>query len=456
MIRRLLAILALALVAPLAGDDRIVAASADYEAVKASGTDDYLYVRYLIVSPEEGIEAPVHWQRALAFTLASASLEVNLNRQLPIAIAPGVYRVDLRGLGWDTHDLMEVLKTEGYPYGHEKNPLYIRGDWLIYQLGDSSESVAYETLLFGKDGRPKNRDEWLAKLGVDVAQVEKLELEHGLIEGRSGVAVQSGASGNKIRVLKFYDRLGGYASGTLDFLKITPENSPLEHPDLKGIKHDGEEWIVGVTKSWSRDPAYDIKTTGRGALQFYFLTNGDGGNVTEAPLKLVEDHSKFKGIASIRTPGSCISCHTTGLNAPTVNLLQSWIEGGIELKAKDYDAQQFIERFHLGGVSTEIERANEDFAATINAACSCKPPEAVAAYVAANDWYRADVTLETAAMELGCTPEELRNALAYASEAGVDVGGHLSALAHGEPVGRFTWEGLYLKAVDYLAAWRHA
>lgn len=453
---RLVAIVALLFAAPAFADVREDAARVDWEAIKATGTDDYLHVRYLIVPPDESIEAEPNWRRALSFTLPSSSLKPALNLQLPVRIAAGVYRIDLRGLGWKSEDLIEVLKVEGYPYSHQANPLCIRGDWLIYQLADTSESIAYEALLFGHDSRPKNRDEWLAKLGVDPAESRRRELNHGLIEGRSGVAVQSGAEGAKVRVLESFDRLGGYAWGTRDFIKLTAENSPLEKPDLEGLKHDGEEWIIGLAKSWTIDPHYGIEESGRGALQFYFLSAGDGTNVTEAPLKLVEDHSKFKGVASIRTPGSCVSCHAVGLLKPTENVLQTWIEAGVELKSKDYAAKEFIERWHLGGVAREIERANDDFGAAIEAACDCTGPQAVAAYIGANDFYRADVTLETAAMEHGCTPDDLRNAIAYASEKGFDVGGHVAALAHGHPVNRIVWEGEYLETAGYLTLWRNA
>jgi hypothetical protein len=436
-------------------DDRITAANHDYAPIKARSQNDdlYLYVRYLIV-PREA-ETEINWEAALRFAIPSASLETNLNRQLPLKIADGVYRIDLRGLGWKAADLIEVLKVQKYPYSHHANPLCIRGDWLIYQLSDQSESIAYPRLLFGAN-QPKNRDEWLQRLGVDRKEVERLELNHGLIETQSGVAVQSGSRGQKIRVLEFFDRLGGYASGTRDFLKVDADNSPLERIDFKGLKHDGEEWIIGLPKFWYADREYGIAESGRGALQYYFLAAGDGSIVAEAPLKLVEDHSKFKGVASIRNPGSCVSCHIDGLNPPTRNGLKHWIESGVELKAKSYDARQFAERFHLTGTAKVIERSNADFAETIVAACGVKPAEAVGAYIALNDYYRSDVTLEIAAAELGATAEELKLAIAYASEQKIEVGGHLASLAHGVPIGRFTFESLYLKTEAYLQAWRTA
>lgn len=449
---RLFAILTLALAAPALGDGRLNAALADWHAIQATGTDDYKFVRYPYYPPEGFHD--IDWKAALSLALISASLEQNLNRQLPYPIADGVGRVDLRGLGWDSNDLIAVLKAEKYPYSHLENPVHIRADWLIDKL---AEAATYETLLAGRDNRPKNREDWLKLLQVDVKKATDNKLNFGLIEGRSGVAVQSGASGHRYRILENFDAGSvGYAWGTRDFLKIEPGNSPLEKPDLKGLKHDGEEWIIGVPKSWYPDLIYGIASQGRGAAQVYFLSAGDGSSVVEAPAALVEDHSRFRGLSSIRTPGSCINCHVQGLNAPTENALAEWLKAGVELKAKDYEAQIEVERFHFGGVEKEIERANEDFAAAIEAACGCKPAEAVKAWSAAIDFYRADVTLEVAAMEHGCAPDELRNAIAYASEAGIEVPGPVAALAHGFTMGRPTWEGYYLTVAAYLAAWRKA
>ena len=437
----------------LQADDRIAAAKADYEILKSAFAPDqsFVYIRYLIFPLEE--EGGVNWDAAVRFAIPSASLERNLNKQIPLKIADGVYRIDLRGLGWSPSDLIHVLTVQKYPYSTTYNPLYIRGDWMIYQLSDQSESIAYPTLLLGR-GASNKRDGWLKSFGVDRRQVEAEELNHGMVEAESGVAVQSGAAGHKIRILEFFARLGGYASGTRDFLKITVDNSPLENPDLKGLKHDGEEWIVGVPKLWHVSEEYQIREEGSGVLQYYFLSDGAGNVVGEANVKLVEDKLKFKGLASIRSPGSCVNCHSSGLNQPAKNGLKSWIEAGVELKAKEYEDQEFVDRWHLSGTSKNIERANEDFSDTVKVATGVEASEAVAAYVAANDFYRADVTLAVAAAELGATEDDLRNALAYASDKEIAIGGHLSSLAHSQPIGRHTWESLYLSASSYLELWR--
>jgi hypothetical protein len=70
------------------------------------------------------------------------------------------------------------------------------------------------------------------------------------------------------------------------------------------------------------------------------------------------------------------------------------------------------------------------------------------------EFYDADLSLSTAAAELYTTAEELRLALAYASNAGVELGARLSALPHGGLVTRAAWEGGgYAKAEYAMQLW---
>ncbi len=429
-----------------------------FEKLSAEGK---AFTRYLIVNPDaptydeagEFAGFEVNWIAAMNFGVASTSREPNLNHQLPARVADRVYRIDLRRLGWDYHDFARVV--ENYPYSDRKNPLFIRADWLLKELSDQSERDSYLRLLVGGKNIPKTRDQALSLFEVDVQKVRRLKLDFGVIETKSSVAVQKGAT-DKTRVLEFIEHFGGYASGTKDYLQITPDNSPLDAVDPSKTRHDGEEWIIGVAKVWTHYKADGTIEGGRGALQAYFLSDGKGNVVTEAPAKLVEDHTKFAGVASIRFPGSCIACHPTGLNAPTQNGMKRLRELGVEIGAKDDAKKDFAERWHLTDSAKFIRRANEDFAGAVRFTTGLNPEDAVAEYTKAIDHYRADVTLPRAAKELYSTPEELSAAIAYASEAGIDVGAEASKLAHGEAISRASYESLYLRLQTFLDAWRES
>lgn len=418
---------------------------------------DQAYTRYLVLKASKPVQDEagefagfdVNWEAATNLAVASTSREPNLNRQLPAMVSDRVYRIDLRSLGWDYYDWLKVV--EKYPYSEQKNPLFIRSDWLVKQLSDQSENDSYLRLLVGGKNLPKTRDQALKLFDVDVAKVRRLKLDFGVIETDSQVAVQKGAT-EKTRVLEFFEHFGGYASGTKDYFDILPDNSPLDKVDPSKTKHDGEEWIIGIAKVWTSERGR-MKEGGRGALQAYFLSDGNGNIVNEAPAKLVEDHTKFAGISSIRFPGSCVACHPTGLNPPNRNGLKSYLEGGARIAAKDYDKQEFAERWHLTDSAKFIRRANEDFGGAVKFATGLEPEEAVRQYVAAIDHYRADVSLDRAAEELYTTPAELSAALAYASES-IDIGAEATKLAHGKAVSRASFEVLYLRLEHYLQVWR--
>jgi len=391
--------------------------------------------RYVIFppQPERADGAPqIDWAAAISWAICHSSQAVDLGAARPVKVAPGVLRIDLQALGWSFTDWLAILAD--YPYHENANPLFVRGDWLLVQLGDSSKSDAYLRLQFG-DPAKLDRDKLLAAMQVNRSQARQLQLDHGLVETRSQVAVQ------RIRVLEFFPRLGGYASGTRDFLKLEADNSPLELPDLQGVKHDGEEWIIGTPRYWPG---------GRGILQSYFLAAGDGKLVDEAPVRLVTDGTRYGGLVSIRFPGSCHSCHKEGLNPPTVNGLRAWLADGVELKTKTPELQRFLDRWHLTSPDTTIKRAAEDNAAAIAYACyGLEQSKALENYLAAVSWYDVELDLAQAGAEAYTTGLQLQQALAITSDRAA-IGGHLAALAHGKTIRRDLWESVYLVARQIL------
>ena len=210
---------------------------------------------------------------------------------------------------------------------------------------------------------------------------------------------------------------------------------------------DGEEWIVGI-------PKLSLATGRRGVLQVYLLSDGRGNRVDRAPINLVEDGTRFRGLAEIRNPGSCIQCHAEGLNRPSENAIANYVLTGAQLYATTVEDRARIEAFHLGDAETAIARANDDFGAMVEELTGLAPKAAASAFRNSIDRYDADLTLEDAARELGVSPATLRNAIAQQTGLANPLPARIAGLAHGRKVSRTAWESLYLTAKGYINAWK--
>lgn len=369
---------------------------------------------------------------ALKLVVPSMSRQPVLERCLPQQITPTCYRLNLLDLQWDATAWGELVGR--HPYALEHLPLVVRADWLLLNLTDAHESDAYYRLLFGGKS-PATRDEALKILGVS----GDTSLQFGMIEGASGVSVQG------VRLIKNLASLRGYAWGTNDVLALDSDQDPLEQPENDAI-HDGEEWIVGLPKT-------HITSGTRGALQCYFLANGQGGIVDRAPVDLVRDSLETAGVAEIRNGISCIGCHRHGLNEPSRNDLRDTIAAGVEAWA-GYADQQQVEAFHFADLAKEISRNNEDFAAIVKLATGVEPEQASTFYREAIRRYDQPLTLERAAFELRCEPAELKLALGLASANGVKLTARLSGLAHGRTCPREAFETHYNTVKSIVETWK--
>lgn len=372
---------------------------------------------------------------ALKFVCPSVSRKTVLEHQIPVQVAPDLYRIDIRGLGWDYKVWWHLLSTE-YPY-RDKMPLVIKASWFIQWVTDAQQSKAYYLLLYGRE--LKDRDDFLQQWDVFKA---RQDLTFGFMERQSGVSKQ------KIRVLRSLAAPRASAWGTADWLRIGKGTDPLD--DLSKQKfttHDGEEWIVPIQKL--------SKLGTRGVLQAYLLSDARGKIINKADGDLVEDHTKFKNFAQIRVPGSCIQCHVQGLNLPTANRVAQYIASGGEVYAYPKKIQEEIERFYLGNHGKGIKRNNEDYADIIKLCNGLTPEENQKQFEQIVQFYVADVSLEQAAREVGTDKETFQKAMGLASAAGYKVPPVLIELTHGNAIARSSWEDSYIVAKEFLKEWEH-
>ena len=392
-------------------------------------------VRYITTATASTALDRYQQEVALAFVVASTSRQDNLDYCRPVKLTETLHRIDLALLKWNEADWSRLVAKYPYHPAGSRNSTMVRADWLILQLTDQTESDAYLRFVFGRV--PKDRDDALAILSVDSTP----QFRFGLIQANSGVSVAG------TRWIENRPISRGYAWGTRDSLQLDGDSDPLERPD-GGFKHDGEEWICGL-------PKFDPATGFRGALQVYFLSNGQGGIVPRAPVDLVRDHREFSGFAEIRNPGSCIDCHDSGINPIGPNQLAEVIKSGVEAYAK-YENYQAIEAFHFSQLDREVTRNNEDFQGAALLACGEPSAEASLYVKQVVEAYDAPVDIEQAGAEVYLAPEELKRALALGSASGYSLGARLSALAHGGTVPREAFEENYVAVRAIAEQWRQS
>ena len=373
------------------------------------------------------------FEAILRFTLASSSSNQILEYCLPIRVSPTLplWKINLSNLKWSNVSFSRVL--ESYPFAYRSNnPLFIRADWLIVALTDTStnSSQAYYQLLYNSDPKTLTRQVILKFWGVSPTQ----NLSFGLVENNSGVAV------SKTRIIENRPTLRGYTWGTRDSSKTDPFTDIV--PPFTGFKHEAEEWIIGAPKfSLSSSPPVV------GTLQYYFLATADGKVQASADPAIVEDRSRFRDNSQIRTPGSCIQCHSQGINFPQQNALKQLITNGADIYA-DKKTQQTLELFHLLPINQEIKENNAKFQ-TIQSFLTngMKPEEFLEAFRKVIKDYDEPLTLEQAGREVNF--EELHLALGAISSSTptIQLNPRLVGLAHSLPISRQNWEKLHFQAI---------
>jgi hypothetical protein len=399
---------------------------------------------YATVSNQKSPQAKERLAGQLAFVAASLSSKPYLGDQLPVKVNENLYRLDLTGLGWGGV-WAKVLK-EHYPWRPDVTPhsypLVVRADVIVCEFIDPviAPDVAH-LLQFGK----------VLKTGKEFREFHKAntakESTFGFIEGASGVQSQG-----LQRLMANYDTAQRTRLfETFDSIVVAGKQDPLEKPVLGTLTYDGAELIAGIPKHYLGEG---------GALQSYFLANGNSDKnkanhdkaVNEAPIKLVHDTLGLRGF-DIRNNLDCISCHTTGMQRPTINAYKQYFVGGAKLYA-DKATKQELQRVYESPFVKELDAQDADYATAIRLVNGLTPERNAANFVACIKAYDAPVDLAQAAREAYCTTDELRLALGGYAPTG-KLSARLAALAEGMPMSRDQWKASYSQVVlEVLPSWR--
>ena len=426
-----IAFIFLLMVASLFADDLEVARA---HRNRYPGKEGYFYY---VKGTEEQI-------KVLSFVMASTSTQRVVERCTPQLVGDGLYFFNLADLNWDWRLWFKVLKKYPYylptfkqgAYGGRTWPIVLRADWLIVALTDTNQYKFSYDLIYGKNA-PKTIQEFQRFWKVFDKDAEYFM---GMVEGKSGV------SKKQTRWIENRPSPRGYYWQTKDVLDLKdPRKEPLKHLD-GNFKYDGQEAILGFQK-------VSIKTKKVGTVQFYLLAGGDDKRVEIAPGDLVEDYTKYRGYAQIRTTGSCIQCHVHGINEPTQNELRELFQIGATLVTPDLNFKDRVELFHLSDTGKEIERNREDYADGLLMINGFTPVENAEAFKKAVDTYDKNVTLEEAAKESGSTVEEFKLAHGLVSVAN-NMDPRLAALVQGKAIQRDAWERVWVDSQRALKIWR--
>lgn len=396
-------------------------------------------VRYLSLEAVPEAEQ-ANWHKALMFSVSSASRDVTLAEHLPKRLDGTLtYYIDLGALKWDAADWLKCL--EKYPYSADKNPLVVRGDWLIAEMADPRNSQALYLLLYGSKNTPKTDSDFIKFWGADEA--DKGVSRFGWVETNSQVNLQRTRF-----VERFVGRDGFSIWRTMDAFFVEDGKDPLETLDGT-FKHDGRELIAQFPKVLGK-ATQQID----GAAQAYLLANGQGAIAQEAPVALVEDYNQTLGQRAIVNHSSCVVCHDAGMKFPTENGLVAYIRAGVDLKVYDLRRKSDIEAFHFRDVARHIRRDNENYQEFVRACNGLTTVENSKNYKHVLTEYLKPLTLADAAREIYCTPEDLKLAVGYAASNQIEIQSRLAGLAHGRTIGRKQWEDDYLRAKAMVDVWK--
>lgn len=407
------------------------AAAAHYQAGLARGQE----LRYLW-QPEMDADLTA----AVMYQVVASSRTALIDGTVPQRV-PGtnLMAIDLNALGWRVEDWQAICGFKNNGYTAAQNPLAVPAAWWLNEVADGRESDAYLRFVFG--GKvPKTEDDYLAAFGID--RKAQGGLQFGWIEGDSAVNLTKDGA----RLIEFSDGTNASAWVTYDVGDVKDGADPLQGLFAWKFKHDASEFFVLAPK---------VSTDGtRGVFPFTGLADGAGRIVAEAPPNIVADQSETFGDAVIVNPGSCVSCHNEGPKQQGVNAIRDRLLAGVELKTYEQQKQIEADLFHLGSVTTSLDRWQQDYTVALKAVNGLTPLENATAYRAAIKRYREDVTLAVAAAELSVDAETLQLAIAWASKNYVDVQARTAGLAHDRSMPRSAFEGEFIKIQSYIEAFK--
>ena len=278
--------------------------------VKTISPFDRPFARYFTMTHlyNAGVAADIleEYLKALAKLVNSLSWGLDIVNPTPIDREETIFYIDLRHYEWDRNDGWTKIE-EAYPYyvGFNapaqrslKNQLSqlqttlttavpsVNIDWFI---ATAAAPPLYNALL----SLPGTDRELETRLEVDV--VNNILTAPGIRVWRAGFN-NSGVSNHNRVVERHASRYGAYWK-SYDFAGSVGKQNIFTHP--LAFTHNGGEVIFNLPNG----------------LQGYYLVDGDGFRLDEAPISIVSNPAASD--PTVRNGLSCIGCHTEGMKEVT-------------------------------------------------------------------------------------------------------------------------------------------
>ncbi|MDE0634566.1 MAG: leucine-rich repeat domain-containing protein [Candidatus Poribacteria bacterium] len=344
---------------------------------------DKSFARYFtlthLYNAGETTEALNAYRRALSKLINSLSWGRNVVKPQPIDAEQTIFYIDLRDYEWDVRNDAWTQIEQTYPYKmtfdaptqtHFSEKLttlqqemncevpFINVDWF---LATASLPPLYHDIL----ALPETDRELEAALEVFVA--ENLLNAPGKRVWRAGFNNSRVSRHNRV-VERHISRYGAYWK-SYDFAGSAESQNIFTHP--LDFTHDGGEIIFNLPNG----------------LQAYYLADGEGNRLNEAPISIVSNPAVSD--PTVRNGLSCIGCHTKGMQTfedevravveqvenPPFNkerALDLYVEKTVMDALVEEDTQRYRDALEAaGGVFGGIEpvqRLHEAFQAPLSAA----------------------------------------------------------------------------------------
>ncbi len=439
------------------------------------------YQRYLWHPGPRG--AAESFDAVIRFQANSLSRKGQL--ESPLRVRPDLWRVDLRNYKWDAETWEKFAKLD--PYFHvkvtrhvyvkangkvvrntkglnvvapwvpakpfaamveltESEAPIVRADWWLVQvcrqlsLNNKQTGVGYYDWLGIKD-----RNDFFKLARFKAKDSQALELDKLAAVSKSGVSEQN-------RQIVRDPTVTGSAWGTLDTNDATGRGNAVRNLRRGDFQHQAEEWYITLSNG----------------LFANYLGDNNGVRQDSAPDFIGPDTSALNAATDgrIHVFLACVRCHAGEVLKPiddwprknyTVGRLALLVPAGFkELGVdKQYELFQDLKRQYLSDLNGALDQDRKAYQRAIIAACGVDAGELSRRFAKAYHGY-ADTPVgpEQAALELGCTVTELRNALRHVV---VGKGGLDPQLLAGlyvvpaDPIPRVHWEELFPLAHKIMA-----
>ncbi|MEI7774378.1 MAG: DUF4384 domain-containing protein [Verrucomicrobiota bacterium] len=314
-------------------------------------------------------------------------------------VGPGktLFRIRLRELGWDVAlwnkiagsfpQSIETGVSAAFGSACQTTIPLVRAEWLAAQ---ATHPPLYHDIL----RLPQNQTDLEKQLGIDLVG----NLQSGEVV-RSGLVSSGISQANRLIERHEMRQRGGYYWASYDFKSSSGRGNLLEFPLGPERAH-----LAGGQRSFQHAGGEIFFSLPNG-FNAYLLTNTLGTRLDgAAPSDIVGDRNNVTGRVEISNGLSCIICHDKGIKEVSVGDAVRPLASRFTV-----EEQRLIERLHppQEKIDSVIKEDTKRFALALKEA-NAEPlpgqPESVGALALL---FTSQVSIETAAAELGLTPEQL-------------------------------------------------